>query len=210
MGNRWKVYIVSFLVLLCVSCNPKGRIDENDIYKKIEKYENGILVNIESYDKAGFLREKKFFDKNGVPTSRSVYFYNKTNGLQERILSFGLEDKFLCEYKFFYSNKNLEIEYSATNVDGYVLTISKRYDKEDRLISEFQGDGSKITRVKIYNYDTAHNLYTTQTQRHYIKHDPKDFPEIDVQSPICYKLDSLNQILSIIGEGKSSHRLLCF
>ena len=41
MGNRWKVYIVSFLVLLCVSCNPKGRIDENDIYKKIEKYERG-------------------------------------------------------------------------------------------------------------------------------------------------------------------------
>jgi hypothetical protein len=194
-------YLICLYVLICISCNPTGKIKEKDIFKVIEKYENGILKSKEGYNKSDTLIEKKWYDNKGVLTNRYEYFYNDDNGLLSRVVEFGIADKFHNEIKHFYSHDKLEIGYTSINRDGYELKIVKKYNDEDRLMVEYQVSNGNITWVTIYNYLKEYNAYTTQRLFHSISDDSDEIPLISTEltNKFLYKLDSLNRVSLIIG-----------
>jgi hypothetical protein len=149
-------------------------VEQNHIpqKKKIEKFENGMIIEKTQYDGEGNLQwtdkyewtnnykklTKRGYDSKGKPDFVSAYTYN-VNGEEETFFSLSPEGDTLGSAIHYYNNKNKLTEFKEYKMGVLEIHEKLEYDKNDNLSSKKSfNDKGEIIATYDYSYNENGDL----------------------------------------------------
>lgn len=150
-----KIYFfIIIITFIFISCNQIEKVNDNDISKTIELYENGILRGIENFDKQGNLIENIDYDTYRNIMYHSIHRFNE-KGEKIKSIYFQKGNIFSGEAEYIY-NDGKEMGYISSNSEGTKLRFINSYNNNNLVASYTLSTEDDIINYTTYSYDSAY------------------------------------------------------